>query len=84
MPDYRALVEFIAKALVTCPDDVKVTLEDDEKGNIKVLIGVRKEDIGRIIGKRGSTINAIRQVVKAAAVKPGKRVDIDVLEDVED
>lgn len=84
MPDYRALVEFIAMALVTHPDDVKVTSEDDEKGNIKVLIAVLKEDIGRIIGRRGSTINAIRQVVKAAAVKPGKRVDVDVLEDVED
>ena len=83
MPDYCGLVEFVAKALVTHPDDVSVSLKDDGEETSKVLISVCKEDIGRIIGKKGGTINSIRQLVRAAAVKPGDRVEVDVLEDVD-
>ncbi|MBQ9574563.1 MAG: KH domain-containing protein, partial [Synergistaceae bacterium] len=39
------------------------------------------EDVGRVIGKRGATINAIRLLAKAAAVKAGERVDVDIVED---
>jgi predicted RNA-binding protein YlqC (UPF0109 family) len=37
--------------------------------------------MGRLIGKRGVTINAIRMVARAAAVKPGEKVEVDILED---
>ena len=53
----------------------------EEENGIKVMIRVAHEDVGRIIGKRGATINAIRLLAKAAAVKAGERVDIDIVEE---
>ena len=80
MVNYKELVEFIVKHLVTQPDAVSVE-SSEEDGGIKVLIRVAHEDVGRIIGKRGATINAIRLLAKAAAVKAGERVDVDIIED---
>ncbi|MDR1620902.1 MAG: KH domain-containing protein [Synergistaceae bacterium] len=80
MASYKELVEFVAKNLVTQPDEVSVESNDSENG-VKILIRVSHEDIGRIIGKRGATINAIRLLAKAAAVKAGERVDVDIVED---
>ena len=80
MVNYKELVEFIVKHLVTQPDVVSVE-SSGEEGVTKVLIRVAHEDVGRIIGKRGATINAIRLLAKAAAVKAGERVDVDIVED---
>ena len=80
MAKYKELVEFIVKYLVTQPEVVSVDSHDDE-GGVKVMIRVAHEDVGRIIGKRGATINAIRLLAKAAAVKAGERVDVDIVEE---
>jgi predicted RNA-binding protein YlqC (UPF0109 family) len=80
MADYKELVEFIAKHLVTQPEAVTVESGEVENG-VKILIRVSHEDVGRIIGKRGATINAIRLLAKAAAVKAGEKVDVDIVED---
>ncbi|MCR5347083.1 MAG: KH domain-containing protein [Fretibacterium sp.] len=80
MVNYKELVEFIVKHLVTQPDAVSVESGDGE-GGTKVMIRVAHEDVGRIIGKRGATINAIRLLAKAAAVKAGERVDVDIVEE---
>ena len=80
MVNYRELVEFIVKHLVTQPDSVGVEGKEGDGGN-KILIRVAHEDVGRVIGKRGATINAIRLLAKAAAVKAGERVDVDIVED---
>ncbi|MBQ3403709.1 MAG: KH domain-containing protein [Synergistaceae bacterium] len=83
MVNYKELVEFIVKHLVTQPDTVEVESDEagEEKGGSKILIRVAHEDVGRVIGKRGATINAIRLLAKAAAVKAGERVDVDIIED---
>ncbi len=80
MVNYKELVEFIVKHLVTQADAVSVESSKEEDG-LKVMIRVAHEDVGRIIGKRGATINAIRLLAKAAAVKAGERVDVDIVED---
>ncbi|MBR1602864.1 MAG: KH domain-containing protein [Synergistaceae bacterium] len=80
MVNYKELVEFIVKHLVTQPDAVIVEKSDEESWT-KVLIRVAHEDVGRIIGKRGATINSIRLLAKAAAVKAGERVDVDIVEE---
>ena len=80
MANYKELVEFIVKYLVTQPEAVGVESSDGE-GGVKVMIRVANEDVGRIIGKRGATINAIRLLAKAAAVKAGERVDVDIVEE---
>jgi predicted RNA-binding protein YlqC (UPF0109 family) len=79
MPDYRALVQYIVERLVTRSDEVDVR-SSEEDGIIKITIRVASEDIGRIIGKKGATINAIRLVTKSSAVKSNDKVDVDIEE----
>jgi len=81
MPDYRELVEFIVKRLVLQPEHVDVSERTDDRGVTAITIRVAREDIGRVIGKKGATINAIRLVAKAAAVKVNDKVDVDISED---
>ena len=81
MPDYIELVDLIVRRLVTKPDEVKITEDRSDSGAILLTIRVAEDDIGRVIGKKGSTINAIRHVAKAASVKSGEKVDVDVEEE---
>ena len=75
-----SLVEVIAKALVTRPDEVRVT--EETIGNETVIkLKVADEDIGKIIGKSGRIAKAIRTVVKAAAIKQNLRVSVEIVED---
>jgi predicted RNA-binding protein YlqC (UPF0109 family) len=74
------LVEVIARALVSKPDEVKVIEETDGK-NILVKLQVADDDIGKIIGKSGRIAKAIRTVVKAAAIKQNLRVTVEILEE---
>ena len=78
MPDYGTIVEYISKRLVNAPDKVSVTTERNDAGAVMVTINTAADDVGRVIGKRGTTINAIRLVAKAASVKPGEKVDVDL------
>jgi hypothetical protein len=78
MPEYSSLVEYIVKGLVTHPEEVSVETTTDSRGNVKVNIKTARDDIGRVIGKRGATINSIRLLAKASAVKSGDRVDVDI------
>lgn len=80
MPNYPDLIGTIVRRLVIKPDEVKIREEKSSSGAILLTIDVAAEDIGRIIGKKGSTINALRHVVKAASVKSGEKVDVDVEE----
>ena len=77
-----SLVEVIAKALVTRPDEVQVSEEVDGR-NIVVRLKVADEDIGKIIGKSGRIAKAIRTVVKAAAIKQNVRVAVEIVEEDE-
>ena len=75
-----SLVEVIAKALVSRPDEVIVTEETDGK-DVLVKLQVADEDIGKIIGKSGRIAKAIRTVVKAAAIKQNLRVTVEIVEE---
>jgi predicted RNA-binding protein YlqC (UPF0109 family) len=75
-----SLVEVIAKALVTKPDEVLVTEETDGR-DIIVKLKVADEDIGKIIGKSGRIAKAIRTVVAAAAIKQNLRVSVEIVEE---
>ena len=81
MANYVALGDLIVRWLVTKPEAVRVEEDRSEGGVILVTIRVDSEDVGRVIGKKGSTINAIRHVAKAASIKSGEKVDVDVKED---
>lgn len=74
----KELVEVIAKALVENPDQVVVTEEQTENAT-NVKLQVASSDMGKVIGKQGRIAKAIRSVVKAAATKEDKRVNVDIL-----
>ena len=74
------LVEIIARALVSKPDEVSVTEEVDGR-NVVVKLRVADDDIGKVIGKSGRIAKAIRTVVKAAAVRQNLRVTVEIVED---
>jgi uncharacterized protein len=75
----RDLVEFICRALVDQPDEVRVE-EVEEDGDLVLEITVAPDDIGRVIGRGGRIANAIRTVAKAASVREDRRVIVDILD----
>ena len=77
--DLAGFVEYVAKALVDAPDEVRVTREDREDG-FALKIDCRQEDIGKIVGKRGKTIMAIRSLVSGAAGRMHQRVSVEVVD----
>ena len=75
----RDLIEYIAKHLVEKPDSVVVNEVAGEKTTI-IEVSVDREDIGRIIGKKGRTARALRTILNAAAMKKNKRAALEILE----
>jgi hypothetical protein len=76
----RELLEYLARQLVDNPDEVAVEQFDEEDGTVVLELSVGEEDYGRVIGKGGRTANALRTVVKAAAVKEQRRVLVDIVD----
>jgi predicted RNA-binding protein YlqC (UPF0109 family) len=76
----RDLVEYIARALVSEPDSVRVE-EVEENGDVVLEIRVAPDDLGRVIGRSGRVANALRSVAKAAATPRGQRVMVEIVED---
>ncbi len=79
----KDLVEFIVKKLVKKPEEVSVSSNESEEG-IVLQLKVDKDDMGRVIGKNGKTIKAIRTMLNIASAKNGKRVNLEILEEVEE
>jgi len=75
----KELVETIAKALVSHPEQVVVT-ETATDNNILIELSVAPEDMGKVIGKQGRIAKAIRSVVKAAATMEDKKVTVEILQ----
>jgi uncharacterized protein len=76
----RELVEFIARALVSDPDAVRVE-EVSDNGDVVLEVHVADDDLGRVIGRNGRVANAIRTVAKAAATREERRVLVEIVED---
>lgn len=75
----KELVEFIAKALVDEPDQVRVTEIEGERMTI-IELRVAQGDVGKVIGKQGRTARSIRTLLNAAATKLRKRAVLEILE----
>lgn len=80
LKDLEGFVEYVVKALVDVPDEVKVSTEDGENGTRVIRIYCRKEDTGKIIGKKGKTIIALRSLVGGAAGRLQERVTVEVVD----
>lgn len=75
----KDLVEYVVKSLVESPDEVSVE-EIDESTETILELTVAGSDMGRVIGKSGRVINAIRTLVQVAAAKQGTRVSVELVE----
>jgi predicted RNA-binding protein YlqC (UPF0109 family) len=76
----RELLVFLARALVDEPDRVEVEQFEEDDGTLVLELSVADDDYGQVIGRGGRTAQAIRTVIKAAAVKDNKRVLVDIVE----
>ena len=79
MTEMREFIEYIAKNLVDYPEEVEVHQIDGEK-TIIFELKVNKSDIGKIIGRGGRTIKAIRTLLVTTAAKNGFRAVLEILE----
>ena len=75
----KDFLEYIIKALVDHPDDVKIDRKVDEMG-VLLSLKVNPEDMGQIIGKNGSTARAIRNLVRIVGLKNHARVNLKIEE----
>jgi len=75
----QELVRTIASALVDHPSQVEVNVIEGEK-SLVLELKVAPEDMGKVIGKQGRIARAIRSVVKAASLREGKRVKVDIIQ----
>jgi predicted RNA-binding protein YlqC (UPF0109 family) len=72
-------LRYVVQQLVEYPDEVTIT-HREESGKVTYLLSMRQTDVGRLIGKGGSTIQAIRELLRAAAEKEGKKAGLEILE----
>lgn len=75
----KELVEYLAKALVEKPEHVELSSNTSETGQTFEL-RVAPEDIGKIIGRDGRTVNAMRSLLAAVAQRNGQRVRLEVID----
>ena len=79
--DIVSFVDYVVRALVDTPAAVKIEMIDDEKGQV-INIRCEKEDIGKIIGKNGKTIMAIRSLVAGAGSRLNRQMNVEVIDQV--
>lgn len=75
----KELLEYLARELVDNPDSVQVSEVRDDRG-VLLRLHVDPEDMGKVIGRGGRIARAIRQVVKAAAIREGVHVHVDIVD----
>jgi len=76
----QEFVEYVVRGLVDQPDSVNVT-EVENDGTVVYELRVDSDDVAKVIGRRGVTINAIRSLLQAGAAKRGMRCGLEIIED---
>jgi predicted RNA-binding protein YlqC (UPF0109 family) len=80
----KDFIEFIAKQLVDKPESVVVEETTPEENTIELTLKVDNSDIGKVIGKRGNTVNAMRTLLTAVGAKEHHRATLKILEENKD
>lgn len=78
-PTAVAVLTHVVRSIVDDPDAVAVE-ETEGRNRLRLEVKVGQGDLGRVIGRRGRTAQSIRTLVRAAAVKDGKDVDVDFVD----
>ena len=74
------LLEYLARSLVDKPDEVRVEGFDEDDGTIVLELHVADDEAGKVIGRGGRTVAALRVIMKAAAARNESRVLVDVVD----
>jgi predicted RNA-binding protein YlqC (UPF0109 family) len=74
-----AVLKFIVERIVDEPDRIAIAAAQDERGPV-LLLRVGDEDRGKVIGRQGRIVHAIRTIVKAASVGAGEKVNVEILD----
>lgn len=74
------LLEYLARSLVDEPAAVSVEAFEEEDGTIVLELRVGEGDVGKVIGRNGRTVSALRTLMRACSVKEGQRVLVDVID----
>ena len=76
----REFLEYLVRTLVDEPGKVKVEELEEDDGTIVLELSVGADDYGKVIGRGGRTAQALRTVIKAAAVRENRRVLVDIVD----
>ncbi len=76
----RAVVEHVTRSLADDPDAIEVAVEERRSGEVALLVHANPDDMGRLIGRRGRVIQALRQLVRAAGSADGVKASVDIAE----
>ena len=76
----KEFIEFIAKQLVDNPDKVSVVETTPDEHTIELNLKVDKSDLGKVIGKHGDTVNAMRTLLTAVGAKEKHRATLQIIE----
>ena len=76
----KELLEYMVKELVDNPDEVEITEENEDDKTVIFKLNVSENDLGKVIGKKGRTANAIRVIMRAASAKRGKSSIVKILD----
>ena len=76
----EALLEYLVRSLVDVPDEVSIESFEEDDGTLVLELHVAEDDTGKVIGRGGRTVAAMRTVMKAASARDGRRVVVDVLD----
>jgi len=76
--DYKALVEYVARSVADKPAEVEVLSLDRGRGTVAIKVKMADEDMGRLIGKAGRNIEALRTLVRVASLRERKRLFVDL------
>jgi len=76
----KELLEYMVKELVDSPDDVEITEEEEDDRTVIFKLKVAEDDLGKVIGKKGRTANALRILMRAASAKRGKASIVKIMD----
>lgn len=75
----QAVVEYVTRAIADEPDAIEVDLVE-RRGEVTLLVHADRGDMGRLIGRRGRVVQALRQLTRAAGAAEGIRANVDIVE----
>ena len=76
----KEFIEYIAKQLVDNPDKVSVEETTPDEHTIELTLKVDESDIGKVIGKHGNTVNAMRALLNAVGGKTHRRITLKIFD----